>query len=164
MLFDFPTLTLIHVVLSLLGIVAGSVVVGGLVAGVRLDGWTGLFLITTVLTNLTGFGFPVRVILPSHIVGGLSLIVLPVAMAARYWKQLAGGWRQVFVVTSVVALYFNVFVLLVQLFQKIPGLIVIAPTQTAPAFAATQLLILALFVWLGKAALNGFRTERPAVA
>ena len=118
---------------------------------------TTVTMVTTVLTNVTGFCFPFRVLLPSHIVGGLSLIILPVAIAARYWKHLAGVWRQLFVVTSVVALYFNVFVLLVQLFQKIPGLIVVAPTQKAPAFVATQLLILALFVWLGKAALNGFR-------
>jgi hypothetical protein len=160
--FDIPTFTLIHVVLSLVGIVAGLVVVGGLMAGARLNGWTGLFLATTVLTNVTGFGFPFRILLPSHIVGGLSLIILPVAIVARYWKHLAGPWRQTFVVTTVLALYFNVFVLLVQLFQKIPGLIVVAPTQKAPAFAATQLLILALFVWLGRAALKGFRTERLA--
>jgi hypothetical protein len=162
--FDIPTFTLIHVVLSLVGIVAGLVVVGGLMAGVRLNGWTGLFLVTTVLTNITGFGFPFRVLLPSHIVGGLSLIILPVAITARYGKHLTGAWRQVFVVTTVLALYFNVFVLLVQLFQKIPGLIVVAPTQKAPAFAATQLLILVLFVWLGRAALSGFRTERAAAS
>ena len=86
--FDLPTFTLLHVVLSLLGIVAGLVVVGGLMAGVRLDGWIGLFLVTTVLTNVTGFGFPFGVLLPSHIVGVVSLIILPVAIAARYWKQL----------------------------------------------------------------------------
>lgn len=158
--FDIPTFTLIHVVLSLVGMVAGLVVVGGLMAGVRLDGWIGLFLVTTVLTNLTGFGFPFRVLLPSHIVGAVSLIILPVAIAARYWKHLTGPWRRTFVVTSVLALYLNVFVLVVQLFQKIPGLILVAPTQSAPAFAVTQLLFLALFVWLGRAAVNGFRTER----
>ncbi|HET9294852.1 MAG TPA: hypothetical protein VFO06_11205 [Gemmatimonadales bacterium] len=154
--------TLIHVALSLLGIIAGLVVVGGLMAGVQLNGWTGLFLVTTVLTNVTGFGFPFRTLLPSHIVGGVSLIILPVAMAALYWKHLRGPWRNVFVVASVVALYFNVFVLLVQLFQKIPALIIVAPSQKSPVFAATQLLILALFVWLGRAALRGFRTERTA--
>ena len=121
MLFDVPTFTLIHVVLSLVGIVAGLVVVGGLMAGVRLNGWTGLFLVTTVLTNVTGFGFPSRVLLPSHIVGGLSLIILPVAIAARYWKHLAGAWRRTFVVTSVLALYFNVFVLLRAALSEDPG-------------------------------------------
>jgi hypothetical protein len=160
--FDLPTFTLIHVVLSLLGIVAGLVVVGGLMAGVRLDGWIGLFLVTTVLTNLTSFGFPFRMLLPGHIVGGLSLIILPIAIAARYWKHLSGAWRQVFVVTTVLALYFNVFILVVQLFQKTPALIVVAPTQKSPAFVATNLLVLAMFVWLGRAALRGFRTERTA--
>jgi len=161
-LFDLPTFTLIHVVLSLVGIVTGLVVVGGLMAGARFKGWTGLFLVTTVLANVTGFGFPFRILLPSHIVGGLSLIILPLAIAALYWKHLAGAWRQVFVVTTVLALYFNVFVLLVQLFQKVPILIVVAPTQKSPAFAGTQLLILALFVWLGKAATRGFRIEPAA--
>jgi len=160
--FDLPTFTLLHVVLSLLGIVAGLVVVGGLMAGVRLDGWIGLFLVTTVLTNVTGFGFPFGVLLPSHIVGVVSLIILPVAIAARYWKHLAGAWRRAFVITSVLALYLNVFVLVVQLFQKVPGLLLVAPGQKGPAFVATQVLILALFAWLGRAALNGFRPERTA--
>jgi hypothetical protein len=162
MIFDITTFTLIHVVLSLLGIFAGLVVAGGLVAGKRLDGWTGLFLVTTVLTNVTGFGFPFRTLLPSHIVGGVSLVVLPVAIAARYWKHLAGAWRQVFVVTTVLALYFNAFVLLVQLFQKTPALIIAAPTQKEPPFVVTQLVVLALFVWLGRAALRGFRVESAA--
>ena len=162
MIFEITTFTLIHVVLSLLGIFAGLIVVGGLMAGVRLDGWIGLFLVTTVLTNVTGFGFPFRTLLPSHIVGGVSLLVLPVAIAARYWKHLTGAWRQVFVVTTVLALYFNVFVLLVQLFQKTPALIVIAPTQKEPPFLVTQLVVLALFVWLGRAAVRGFRAESAA--
>lgn len=160
MILDLPTFTLIHVVLSLVGIIAGLVVVGGLMAGVRLDGWTGIFLATTVLTNATGFGFPFVTLLPSHIVGGLSLLILPVAIAARYWKHLAGAWRQIFVVTTVVALYFNVFVLVVQLFQKFPLLIAVAPTQKAPAFVVSQLIILAIFFGLGRAALKGFRARQ----
>jgi hypothetical protein len=163
MLFDLPTYTLIHVVLSLVGIFSGLVVVGGFMAGVRFDGWTALFLVTTVLTNITGFGFPFSAILPSHIVGGISLVILPVAIAARYWKHLTGAWRPVFVVTSVASLYFNAFVLLAQLFQKIPILTIIAPNPKAPAFAATQLLVLALFVVFGRAAVKGFRTEHAAV-
>jgi len=162
MIFEITTFTLIHVVLSLLGIFAGLVVAGGLVAGKRLDGWTGLFLVTTVLTNVTGFGFAFTTLLPSHIVGGISLVVLPVAIAARYWKHLTGAWRQVFVVTTVLVLYFNVFVLVVQLFQKTPALIVAAPTQKEPPFLVTQLIVLALFVWLGRAALRGFRAESAA--
>jgi hypothetical protein len=162
MIFDVTTFTLIHVVLSLLGIFAGLVVAGGLVAGKRLDGWTGLFLATTVLTNVTGFGFPFRTLLPSHMVGALSLLILPVAIVARYWKHLTGAWRQVFVVSTVLALYFNVFVLLVQLFQKTPALIVIAPTQKELPFLVTQLVVVALFVWLGRAAVSGFRAEPAA--
>ncbi len=164
MIFDFQTLTLIHVVLSVVGIVAGLVLVGGMMAGVRLDGWLGTFLVTTVLTNVTGFLFPFSTLLPSHSVGGLSLIILPITIAARYGKQLAGRWRSTFVVTAVVALYFNVFVLVVQLFQKFPGLIVIAPTQKAPAFVVTQLLILALFVSLGRSAMRGFGSDGASPA
>jgi len=155
-LFDLPTFTLIHVVLSLLGIFAGLVVVGGLMAGVRLDGWTGIYLTTTVLTNVTGFGFPFLTLLPSHIIGGISLVILPIAIAARYWKHLEGGWRRVFVITTVLALYLNVFVLVVQLFQKTPILLAIAPTQKEPPFVVTQLIVLVVFVFLGRAALRGF--------
>ncbi|MGH8615354.1 MAG: hypothetical protein ACREYF_25875 [Gammaproteobacteria bacterium] len=164
MIIDLLTFTLIHVVSSLVGIVAGLVVVGGLMAGARFDGWTGAYFVTTVLTNVTGFGFPFATLLPSHIVGGISLVVLAVAIAARYWKHLAGAWRPVFVVSTVFALYLNVFVLVAQLFQKVPALIAVAPTQKAPAFVVTHLIILALFVVLGMAAVRGFRTERAAAS
>src|SRR5262245_64929856 len=110
MIFDLPMFTLIHVVISLLGIITGLVVVGGLMAGARLDGWTALFLATTVLTSVTGFGFPFTKVSPAQVVGGLSLVVLAVCLVARYWKQLAGGWRTTYVVTAVTALYLNVFV------------------------------------------------------
>jgi hypothetical protein len=160
LIFDLPTFTLMHVVLSIVGVFAGLAVVGGLMAGVRFDRWIALFLVTTVLTNVTGFGFPFANLLPSHILGGLSLLVLAVSIAALYWKRLTGAWRRVFVVTALLALYFNVFVLVTQLLQKTPILTVIAPTQNSPAFAATQLLVLVLFVVLGMAAVKGFRTER----
>ncbi len=160
MSFDLPAFTLIHVVLSILGIITGLVMAGGLIAGVRLDRWTAFFFVTTILTSVTGFGFPFTTLLPSHIVGALSLLVLPVALAARYWKCLEGGWRTVFVITSIAALYLNVFVLFAQLFQKIPALASIAPTPEAPAFGVTQLFILALFIGLGWAAVKGFRIER----
>src|SRR5712664_91790 len=164
MIIDLLTFTLIHVVLSLVGIIAGLVVVGGLMAGVRFDAWTGVYFVTTVLTNVTGFGFRFATLLPSHIVGGISLLVLVVAIAARYWRHLTGAWRGVFVVSTVLALYLNVFVLIAQLFQKVPALIAVAPTQKAPAFVVTHLIVLALFVVLGMAAVRGFRTERAAVA
>src|SRR5882724_2313133 len=156
MIFDLPTFTLIHVVLSLVGIIAGLVVVGGLIAGMRFDGWTGVFLVTTVLTNVTGFGFPFVTFLPSHAVGIVSLVVLPVVIAARYWKHLAGAWRNVYVVGAVLALYLNAFVLVVQLFRRLPALIVAAPTQKEPPFLVTQLIVMVLFVWLGKTALKRF--------
>ena len=157
MIFDITTFTVIHVVLSLVAIFAGLVVVGGLLAGERLDGWTGLFLVTTVLTNVTGFGFPFVIFMASHGVGIFSLLILPVVIFARYRKQLTGAWRLVYVVGSVLVLYLNVFVLLVQLFRRVPALLVSAPTQTEPAFLVTQILVLALFVWLGIAAVKRFR-------
>lgn len=155
-MFNLTTFTVAHVVLSLVGIIAGLVVVGGLVAGARLDGWTGVFLITTVLTNVTGFGFPFVTFLPSHGVGILSLLVLPFVIYARYGKRLAGSWRGVYVVGAVLMLYLNCFVLVVQLFLRLPALIAAAPTQKEAPFVVTQLLVLVMFVILGKAALKRF--------
>jgi hypothetical protein len=155
MLVSLTTFTVIHVLLSVVGIIAGLVVAGGFVAGKRLDGWTGIFLTTTILTNLTGFGFPFVTFLPSHGVGILSLLMAPFVVAALYWKRLAGPWRRVFVVGSVV-LYFNVFVLMVQLFQKFPLLRASAPTQKESPFLLSQLLVLVVFTWLGRASVKGF--------
>ena len=153
--------TLIHVVISVLGIISGLVVVGGLMAGARLYGWTALFLVTTILTSVTGFGFPVAKVSPAQVVGALSLVVLAVCLAARYWKQLEGGWRATYVITAVTALYLNVFVLVVQLFGKTPALAQLAPTQQEAPFVVTQALVFAVFVWLGWEALRGFRLAKP---
>jgi hypothetical protein len=160
MIFDLPMFTLIHVVISVLGIITGLVVVGGLMAGARMDGWTAFFLATTILTSVTGFGFPFTKVSPPHVVGAISLVVLAVCLAARYWKQLEGRWRATYVVTAVAALYLNVFVLVVQLFAKTPALAQLAPTQQEAPFAVTQALVLALFVWIGWAAVRGFRFGR----
>jgi hypothetical protein len=160
MIMDITTLTLVHTVISIVAIAAGLVVVGGLIAGVRIDGWTGIFLVTTALTSITGFFFPFTQLLPSHWVGIISLIILPFVTAARYWKHLRGVWRGIYVVGTVLVLYLNFFILLVQLFRRIPALIVAAPKQTEPPFVLTQLLVLALFAWLGFA---GFRRFRPQV-
>lgn len=162
MIFGLTMFTLIHVVLSLIGIFTGLVVAGGLAAGKRLDGWTGVFLATTVLTSITGFGFPFVTFLPSHAVGILSLVVLAAVLLARYGKRLAGPWRGVYVVGAVLALYLNAFVLLNQLFRRLPALLVLAPAQKELPFVVTQVVVLALFVWLGRAALKAFR--RPAAA
>ena len=154
--FDLITFTLLHVALSLVGIIAGSVAVGGLVAGRRLDGWTGTFLATTFLTNLTGFGFPFVQFLPSHGVAIVSVVLLPVVAYALYRKRLEGAWRRVYVAGAVTALYLNVFVLVAQLFHRVPALIVLAPKQQEPPFLLAQLLTLALFIGLGRAAGRGF--------
>src|SRR6267154_1841774 len=91
--------TLVHVVISLVGIFSGLVVMAGFLIAKRLDGWTALFLATTVATSVTGFFFPVHHFMPSHAVGILSLIVLSAAIYARNARHLAGAWRKIFVVT-----------------------------------------------------------------
>ena len=148
MIFDLPTFTLIHVLISVVGILSGLVVIGGLMAGARLEAWTALFLATTTLTSVTGFGFPSSAVSPAHIVGALSLVVLAVCLAARYGLKLARGWRTAYAVTAVVATYLNVFVLVVQLFAKVPTLHVLAPTQAEPPFAIAQGVVLVVFVVL----------------
>jgi len=159
MIVDLQMYTLIHVVISVAGIVTGLVVIGGLIARERMDLWTALFLLTTILTNVTAFGFPIQKVLPAHIVAAISLVVLAVCIIARYLKKMEGAWRPVYVATAVAAVYFNVFVLVVQLFAKTPALKALAPTQAEAPFVVTQLLVLALFVWLGWAALRGFRAK-----
>jgi hypothetical protein len=156
MLIDPKLFILIHVVLSVVGIVAGLVVVGGLMAGQRFLRWIDLFFVTTLLTSLTGYGFPSVEVMPAHIVGAISLVALAGAMAAFYWKQLIGAWRQAFVILSVLALYLNVFVLLAQLFQKIPAMAVLASTSGTPVFGLTQGLVLLIFVGLGWVSNRGF--------
>ena len=153
--------TLLHVAISLIGIGSGLVVLGGLLTGRRLDGWTALFLWTTVLTSVTGFGFPVDHFMPSHALGIISLVVLAVCLVARYRRHLAGRWRTVYVITAVTALYLNVFVLVVQSFLKVPGLHDLAPTQAEPPFAIAQLVVLVIFLVLGVLATIRFR-EVPA--
>ena len=151
--------TLLHVIISLIGIFSGLVVLFGLLSAKHLDGWTKWFLITTVLTSVTGFFFPFHGFTPAIGVGIISLLVLAVAIYARYPRQLAGHWRWIYVVSAVIALYFNVFVAIVQAFEKVPALKVMAPTQTEPPFKLTQLVVLALFVVLGIAAAIRFRNE-----
>ena len=151
------TFTAVHVVLSLIGIGAGFVVLIGLLSGRQRGGWTALFLVTTVATSLTGFGFPVDHILPSHVVGVASLVVLAVAIVARYGLHLRGVWRVIYVVSAALALYFNVFVGVVQAFLKVPALHALAPQQTEPPFLVAQLLVLAAFILLTVVATKRFR-------
>jgi hypothetical protein len=149
--------TLVHVVISLLGIASGLVVAIGMLDDRRLDAWTALFLLTTIATSATGFGFPFDHLLPSHIVGIISLVVLGVAVVARYGYGLGGAWRVVYVVTAMIALYLNVFVLVVQSFLKIAPLHALAPTQTEAPFQIAQLAVLITFVVLTIAAARRFR-------
>jgi hypothetical protein len=151
--------TLVHVATSLVGIAAGFAVLFGLLARKRLDGWTKLFLITTVATSVTGFFFPFHGFTPAIGVGIISSLVLAVAIFARYGRHLAGSWRWIYVVTATIALYLNVFVGIVQAFQKVPALKAIAPTQTEPPFAITQLVVLGLFILIGLVAAIRFRPE-----
>jgi hypothetical protein len=154
--------TIVHVLISLVGIFTGLIVLYGMLAGNRLDGWTKWFLITTVATSVTGFFFPFHGFTPAIALGIMSLIVLALAIFARYPRQLAGHWRWIYVVGAVIALYFNVFVGIVQSFEKIPALKAIAPTQTEQPFKLTQLVVLALFGLLGIIAAIRFRPN-PAV-
>jgi hypothetical protein len=156
MIFDITTFTLIHTLVSLVAISAGLVVMGGLMAGKRLDGWVGLFLVTTALTSLTGFGFPFTGLIASHYVGIISLVILPAVIYARYEKYLLSSGRGVFVVGTALTLYLNFFVLVVQLFRKVPALLVSAPTQKEPPFVVSQILVMALFAVLSVAAYRKF--------
>jgi hypothetical protein len=144
--FDVPIQTAAHVVISLIAIVSGAVVSYGFLAAKRLDLWTAVFLATTVLTSVTGFiFFPLERFTPAIGIGIISLIVLAVAILARYHYRLAGRWRAAYVIASVVAFYFNVFVLVAQLFDKVSALTALAPTQSEPPFAVAQLVVLVAF-------------------
>ena len=158
------TFTLVHVLISLVGIASGFIVMYGLFTGKRFDGGTSIFLATTVLTSATGFIFPVEHLLPSHIVGVISLAVLAVALVARYARHMEHSWRWIYVVCAVLALYLNVFVAVVQSFLKIPELHTLAPTQKEPPFLVAQILVMAIFVAIGIFAVKRFRIEPVATA
>jgi hypothetical protein len=153
------TFTLVHVVISLIAIGSGFVVLFGLLNAARLNGWTALFLSTTVATSVTGFALPAAHLLPSHVVGAISMVVLAAALVARYPLRLAGRWRSVYVVGAVVALYLNVFVLIAQAFIRVPALKALAPTQSEPPFLIAQSIVLALFVALTVVAMVRFRPD-----
>jgi len=153
------TYTLLHVLISLVGIGSGLVVMFGFLTGKRLDGWTALFLVTTVLTSVTGFGFPVDHLLPSHIIAILSLVILAVAISARYVFHLSGAWRSTYVVAAAIALYLNVFVLVVQTFMKVPAVHALAPTQKEPPFLIAQIVVMLIFIGLTVLAVKKFHIE-----
>jgi hypothetical protein len=152
---SLETFTLIHVVISLVGIASGIIVMYGFFTNRRLDLWTAVFLVTTALTSLTGFLFPFKGVTPGIKLGIISLVVLAVAIVTRYVLHLA--WRKTYVIAACMALYFNVFVLVVQSFEKVSALKVLAPTQKEPPFAVAQIAVLLLFVVVTIFAVKRFR-------
>jgi hypothetical protein len=158
---SLATYTIVHVIISLVGIGSGLVVLFGLLNGKLLSPWNGLFLFTTVLTSVTGFFFPYTKITPGIILGVLSLITLAIALFGLYARHLSGGWRRTYAVTALIALYFNVFVLVAQLFEKVPAIHALAPTQTEPPFKIAQLLLLILTIALITLAAKKFRSPLP---
>jgi hypothetical protein len=159
---SLSTFTLVHVLLSLVGIGSGLIVVYAMLTSKRLDGWTAVFLTTTVLTSVTGFLFPVEHILPSHKVGAISLVLLAIAILARYAFHLAGAWNRAYIITALMALYLNSFVGVVQAFEKSPALHALAPTQKEPPFAVAQLVVLAVFIGITVVAVR--KAHSPALA
>src|SRR5262245_42087086 len=143
------TLLIVHVLISLIGLGSGFVVLWGLINARTFEVWTTVFLITTIATSVTGFFFPAHGVTPGHVIGVLSLIVLAVAVFALYGRKLVGLWRSAYVLSAVTAQYLNSFVLVVQLFLKVPVLRALAPTQTEPVFAFVQFVALAAFVGVG---------------
>jgi hypothetical protein len=153
---SLSTFTHLHVALSLMGILSGLIVLLGMLGSEPLHAVTSLFLATTVLTSLTGFLYPFHGITPGIVIGMLSLIMLLAAILARYTFHFSGPWRWIYVVSSVIALWFNVFVFIVQSFEKIPSLHAMAPTQSEPPFKITQLIVLLTFIVLAIRAVKKF--------
>lgn len=160
---SIQTFTLIHTIIALIGIATGLVVFVQWLRGQGLDVWNTIFLVSTVLTSVTGFFFPFTQVLPSHVFGIMSLIVLAVAIAALYHYRLTGIWRRVYVGTALFALYLNCFVGVVQAFLKIPSVKALAPTQTEGPFLTAQFLLIVLFIVGGVLAGIRFRPQ-PAAA
>jgi hypothetical protein len=151
--------TIVHTLISLVAIFTGIVVLFGMIAGNRLDGWTKWFLTTAVLTTLTGFFFPFHGFTPAIGLGIISLPFLAITIFARYCRHLIGAWRWIYVIGAVICLYFNLFVLVVQLFEKVPALQAIAPTQTESPFKLVQLIVLVLIILIGIIAVVRFHPE-----
>lgn len=165
MILGMPTVdfTLLHVIISVVAIVSGLIVLGGMYGAQRLPGWTALFLLTTALTSITGFFFPNAKITPGQVFGALTLVVMVPTLVALYGFQLRSAWRWIYAGGAVIVLYLNVFVLIAQLFAKVAVLQPLAPTQSEPPFLITELVVLAIFAGLGILALVKFHPEpKPA--
>ena len=158
------TFTIIHVIISLVAIASGIVVLVGMLGAHRLPGWTAFFLTTTILTSVTGFMFPIHGFTPGIGTGIVSMLVLGVALIALYAKHLVGPWRWIYVTAAAAALYFNVLVLIVQSFQKVPALHALAPTQSEPPFLIAQGSALVVFLVVGFFAASRFRPATDVLA
>ena len=156
---SLSTFTTVHVIISLIAIVAGIIVMFGMLGSNRMPGLTALFLLLTILTSATGFLFPFEGFKPSYVIGALSLVLLLIACIALYGMKLSGAWRWIYVVTALVSLYFNVFVLVIQSFLKIPALTALAPGNppSGPVFAVVQGVVLVFFVLVIIGAIRRFR-------
>ena len=159
---SLATYTTIHVIISLIGIGTGLIVLFGLLKGRLLSPWNGIFLLTTILTSVTGFFFPFTKVTPGIILGVLSLVALAIALLALYSGHLKGGWRTTYVVGAMIALYFNLFVLIAQIFEKVPAIHALAPTGTEAPFKIAQLLLLIVTIILITIAARKFRHALPA--
>ncbi|HEY3791447.1 MAG TPA: hypothetical protein VGM09_06415 [Bradyrhizobium sp.] len=156
---SLATFTLVHVIISLIGIVSGIIVMFAMLGSRSTPGMTAIFLLSTILTNATGFLFPFTQLLPSHIIAILSLVLLAIACLALYGMALSGAWRWIYAMTALVSLYLNVFVLVIQSFLKIPALTALAPGNppTGPVFAVVQGVVLLFFIVTIVGAVRRFR-------
>jgi hypothetical protein len=159
---SLATFTMVHVIISLIGIASGIIVMFGLLGSNRMPGMTAIFLLFTILTSATGFLIPpllTEKLLPSHMVGILSLVLLAIACIALYAMKLSGPWRWIYVVTAMTSLYLNVFVLVIQSFLKIPALHALAPSvpPSEPPFAVIQGIVLLFFIIVIIGAVRRFR-------
>jgi hypothetical protein len=160
---SLATFTIVHVIISLIGIVSGIIVMFGMLGSKEMPGLTAIFLLSTILTSATGFLFPFTQLLPSHMIGIISLVLLAIACIALYAMRLAGPWRHIYVLTALISLYLNVFVLVIQGFLKVPALHALAPSvpPSEPPFAVIQGLILLFFIIV---IIGAWRRFRPAAA
>jgi hypothetical protein len=151
--------TVLHVIISLIAIVSGIIVMFGMLGSNKMPGLTAIFLLFTILTSATGFLFPFEKLLPSHIISILSLVLLAIACLALYAMKLEGAWRWIYAVTALLSLYFNVFVLVIQSFLKIPALTALAPGNppSGPVFAVVQGIVLVFFILMIIGAIRRFR-------
>src|SRR3954451_22919505 len=161
---SLATFTMVHVIISLIAIVAGLIVMSGMLGSKTAPGVTAIFLLFTILTSATGFLIPPLVsdkLLPSHMIGILSLVLLAIACIALYVMRLSGPWRWIYVLTALLSLYFNVFVLVIQSFLKVPALTALAPGNppSGPVFAVVQGIVLVFFVLM---IIGAWRRFRPA--